>query len=107
MCDALGLEVAALYLPSLNAAIIDEGVAKGDTDFIWRTGAVMLAVSLVQIGCSIAGVYLGANVAMGFGRDVRGAIFSRVLAFSSRELNRFGAPSLITRNTASAAARTF
>ena len=91
--------MAALYLPSLNAAIIDEGVAKGDTDFIWRTGAVMLAVSLVQIGCSIAGVYLGANVAMGFGRDVRGAIFSRVLAFSSRELNRFGAPSLITRNT--------
>ena len=58
--------MAALYLPSLNAAIIDEGVAKGDTDFIWRTGAVMLAVSLVQIGCSIAGVYLGANVAMGF-----------------------------------------
>ncbi len=91
--------MAALYLPSLNAAIIDEGVAKGDTDFIWRTGAVMLAVSLVQIACSIAGVYLGAKVAMGFGRDVRGAIFSRVLAFSSRELNRFGAPSLITRNT--------
>jgi ATP-binding cassette, subfamily B, multidrug efflux pump len=91
--------MAALYLPSLNAAIIDEGVAKGDTDFIWRTGAVMLAVSLLQIGCQIAGVYLGANVAMSFGRDVRGAIFSRVLAFSSRELNRFGAPSLITRNT--------
>ena len=91
--------MAALYLPSLNAAIIDEGVAKGDTDFIWRTGAVMLFVSLIQIACSIAGVYLGAKVAMGFGRDVRGAIFSRVLAFSSRELNRFGAPSLITRNT--------
>jgi ATP-binding cassette subfamily B multidrug efflux pump len=91
--------MAALYLPSLNAAIIDEGVAKGDTNFIWRTGAMMLGVSLVQIGCSIAGVYLGANVAMSFGRDVRGAIFSRVLAFSSRELNRFGAPSLITRNT--------
>jgi len=91
--------MAALYLPSLNAAIIDEGVAKGDTDFIWRTGAVMLFVSLIQIACSIAGVYLGAKVAMGFGRDVRGSIFSRVLAFSSRELNRFGAPSLITRNT--------
>jgi ATP-binding cassette, subfamily B, multidrug efflux pump len=91
--------MAALYLPSLNAAIIDEGVAKGDTDFIWRTGAVMLFVSLIQIASSIAGVYLGAKVAMGFGRDVRGAIFSRVLAFSSRELNRFGAPSLITRNT--------
>jgi ATP-binding cassette, subfamily B, multidrug efflux pump len=91
--------MAALYLPSLNAAIIDEGIAKGDTDFIWRTGGMMLAVSLVQIGCSIAGVYLGAKVAMAFGRDVRDALFSRVLAFSSRELNRFGAPSLITRNT--------
>jgi len=91
--------MAALYLPSLNAAIIDEGVAKGDTGFIWRTGGIMLAVSLIQIGCSIAAVYLGAKVAMSFGRDVRGAIFQRVLAFSSRELNKFGAPSLITRNT--------
>ncbi len=91
--------MASLYLPSLNAAIIDEGIAKGDTGFIWRTGGVMLSVSLIQIVCSIAGVYFGANVAMSFGRDVRGAIFSRVLAFSSRELNRFGAPSLITRNT--------
>ena len=91
--------MASLYLPSLNAAIIDEGIAKGDTGFIWRTGGMMLSVSLIQIVCSIAGVYLGAKVAMSFGRDVRGAIFSRVLAFSSRELNRFGAPSLITRNT--------
>jgi ATP-binding cassette subfamily B protein len=91
--------MASLYLPSLNAAIIDQGIAKGDTGFIWRTGGMMLSVSLIQIVCSIAGVYLGANVAMSFGRDVRGAIFSRVLAFSSRELNRFGAPSLITRNT--------
>jgi ATP-binding cassette, subfamily B, multidrug efflux pump len=91
--------MAALYLPNLNAAIIDEGVAKGDTGFIWRTGMVMLAVSLVQVGCSIVGVYFGAKIAMGFGRDVRGAIFSRVLAFSARELNHFGAPSLITRNT--------
>ncbi len=91
--------MAALYLPSLNAAIIDEGVAKGDTAFIWRTGAVMLAVSVVQIVCMIASTYLGSRVAMSFGRDVRGAIFQRVLAFSSRELNKFGAPSLITRNT--------
>ena len=91
--------MAALYLPHLNAAIIDEGVAKGDTGFIWRTGGTMLAVSVAQIACSIAAVYLGAKVAMSFGRDVRGAIFSRVLSFSSRELNRFGAPSLITRNT--------
>ncbi len=91
--------MAALYLPSLNAAIIDEGVAKGDTDFIWRTGGVMLAVSLVQIVCSIGSVYLGAKTAMAFGRDVRSAIFDRVLTFSARELNSFGAPSLITRTT--------
>ena len=91
--------MASLFLPSLNAAIIDEGVAKGDTAFIWRTGQTMLAVSLLQIICTIAATYLGAKIAMGFGRDVRGAIFDRVLSFSARELNRFGAPTLITRNT--------
>jgi ATP-binding cassette, subfamily B, multidrug efflux pump len=91
--------MAALLLPSLNAAIIDEGVAKGDTSFIWRTGGMMLAVTLVQVGCSIWATYLGAKTAMSFGRDVRGALFERVLSFSSRELNHFGAPSLITRNT--------
>jgi ATP-binding cassette subfamily B protein len=91
--------MAALLLPSLNAAIIDEGVAKGDTGYIWRTGQMMLAVTLVQVGCSIWATYLGAKVAMSFGRDVRAAIFQRVLSFSSRELNHFGAPSLITRNT--------
>src|SRR6185437_738614 len=87
--------MAALLLPSLNAAIIDNGVAKGDTDYIWRTGGM----TLVQVGCSVWATYLGAKTAMSFGRDVRGAIFTRVLAFSSRELNHFGAPSLITRNT--------
>ena len=91
--------IGALYLPSLNAAIIDNGVAKGDTAFIWRTGVIMLAVSAVQIVCSIGAVYFGAKTAMAFGRDLRGAIFDRVLTFSARELNRFGAPSLITRNT--------
>src|SRR5512133_866265 len=91
--------MAALLLPSLNAAIIDQGVAKGDTAYIWRTGGVMLAVTLVQVGCSIWASYLGAKMAMGFGRDVRAALFDRVLSFSSRELNYFGAPSLITRNT--------
>jgi ATP-binding cassette, subfamily B, multidrug efflux pump len=91
--------MAALLLPSLNAAIIDEGVAKGDTAFIWRTGGMMLAVTLVQVGCSIWATYLGAKTAMSFGRDVRGALFERVLSFSARELNHFGAPSLITRNT--------
>ncbi len=91
--------LAALYLPSLNASIIDEGVTKGDTDFIWRTGGTMLIVSGVQIVCSIIAVYLGAKTAMAFGRDVRGAVFDRVLSFSAREVNTFGAPSLITRNT--------
>jgi ATP-binding cassette subfamily B multidrug efflux pump len=91
--------MAALLLPSLNAAIIDEGVAKGDTGFIWRTGGMMLAVTLVQVGCSIWATYLGAKTAMSFGRDVRAALFERALSFSARELNHFGAPSLITRNT--------
>ncbi|HEX8509641.1 MAG TPA: ABC transporter ATP-binding protein [Propionibacteriaceae bacterium] len=91
--------VASLFLPSLNASIIDQGVARGDTGLIWREGQLMLLVSLVQIACSIAAVYLGSKVAMSFGRDVRAAIFGHVLRFSARELNSFGAPSLITRTT--------
>ncbi|WOP19760.1 ABC transporter ATP-binding protein [Raineyella sp. LH-20] len=91
--------IASLFLPTLNASIIDDGVAKGDTPFIWSHGAIMLAVSLVQVICQIGAVLLGSMVAMRFGRDTRAAIFSRVLSFSSREVNRFGAPSLITRNT--------
>ncbi|MGZ4484463.1 MAG: ABC transporter ATP-binding protein [Nocardioidaceae bacterium] len=91
--------MAALYLPSLNADIIDNGVATGDTGYITRTGAVMLAVSLVQIVCSVSAVFFGAKTAMAFGRDVRAGLFSRVGAFSSREVAHFGAPSLITRNT--------
>lgn len=91
--------MAALYLPSLNADIIDTGVARGDTGYITRTGAMMLAVSLVQILCSIGAVYVGARTAMAFGRDVRAEIFHRVGSFSSREVYQIGAPSLITRNT--------
>ena len=91
--------MAALYLPSLNADIIDTGVARGDTGFIIRTGALMLAVSLVQILCSTGAVYVGARTAMAFGRDVRAALFHRVGSFSSREVYQIGAPSLITRNT--------
>ena len=91
--------VAALYLPSLNADIIDFGVARGDTGYILRTGAVMLAVALLQIGCSITAVWFSARTAMGFGRDVRAEIFHRVGAFSQREVQHFGAPSLITRQT--------
>ncbi|GIJ25941.1 multidrug ABC transporter ATP-binding protein [Micromonospora qiuiae] len=91
--------MASLYLPSLNADIIDLGVARGDTGYITRTGGWMLAVSVVQIVCAIVAVRLGARIAMGFGRDVRAAVFGHVNTFSAREVARFGAPSLITRNT--------
>jgi ATP-binding cassette subfamily B protein len=91
--------VAMLYLPSLNADIIDRGVATGDTDYILHTGAVMLAVSLLQIVCSVIAVACSARTSMSFGRDVRAAVFHRVGSFSGREVSQFGAPSLITRNT--------
>ncbi|WP_433367775.1 ABC transporter ATP-binding protein [Streptosporangium sp. CA-115845] len=91
--------IASLYLPSLNADIIDQGVATGDTGYILTAGGWMLAVSLVQIACSIAAVYYGSHAAMGFGRDVRSAIFHQVGGFSAREVSHFGAPSLITRGT--------
>jgi ATP-binding cassette subfamily B multidrug efflux pump len=91
--------MASLYLPSLNADIIDQGIARGDTSYILGTGGWMLLVALVQIVCSVAAVYVGAHTAMGFGRDVRTALFHRVGEFSAREVNRFGAPSLITRGT--------
>ncbi|MHA6628791.1 ABC transporter ATP-binding protein [Pseudonocardia sichuanensis] len=91
--------MASLYLPSLNADIIDRGIARGDTGYIMSVGGWMLLVTLVQIVCSVAAVYLGARTAMGFGRDVRAALFHRVGEFSVREVNRFGAPSLITRGT--------
>jgi ATP-binding cassette, subfamily B, multidrug efflux pump len=91
--------VASLYLPTLNADIIDNGIAKGDTGYILGTGGWMLAVTLLQIVCSITAVYFGARTAMSFGRDLRGAIFRRVGTFSAREVALFGAPSLITRNT--------
>ncbi|GAA3424529.1 ABC transporter ATP-binding protein [Streptosporangium sandarakinum] len=91
--------IASLYLPSLNADIIDRGVATGDTGYILTTGGWMLAVSFAQIACSIAAVYYGSRSAMGFGRDVRAAVFHRVGTFSAREVSQFGAPSLITRST--------
>ena len=91
--------LASLYLPTLNAEIIDRGVALGDTGYIISTGGVMLLVTLVQIVCSIAAVYFGARAAMGFGRDVRAGVFARVGTFSARVLATFGAPSHITRST--------
>jgi ATP-binding cassette subfamily B protein len=91
--------VAMLYLPSLNADIIDNGVAVGDTDYIVRVGGVMLGVSLLQVLCSVVAVAFAARTAMSFGRDLRGALFHRVGSFSGREVAQFGAPSLITRST--------
>jgi ATP-binding cassette subfamily B protein len=91
--------IASLYLPSLNGRIIDQGVAKGDTAYILRTGVWMLTVSLVQIAASIGATYLGARSAAGLGRDLRAGIFARVGDFSAQEVSRFGAPTLISRNT--------
>ncbi|MGV9819177.1 ABC transporter ATP-binding protein [Nocardia xishanensis] len=91
--------IAMLYLPSLNADLIDGGVTKGDIGYIWSTGLWMLAVTGVQIVASAFSVYLGAQAAMGAGRDLRGALVHRVGTFSAREVGMFGAPSLITRNT--------
>jgi ATP-binding cassette subfamily B multidrug efflux pump len=90
---------AALYLPSLNADIIDKGVARGDTHYIWSTGGLMLLITLVQVICAASAVYFGAKAAMGFGRDVRSGIFHQVSDYSAREMGHFGAPSLITRIT--------
>lgn len=91
--------LAMLYLPSINAEIIDNGIITGDTGYIWRRGGLMLAISFGQIICSVGAVYLAARTAMGFGRDVRAALFHQVGGFSIKELQHFGAPSLITRET--------
>ncbi|MER7098276.1 ABC transporter ATP-binding protein [Streptomyces humidus] len=90
---------ATLYLPTLNAHIIDNGVVKGDTGYILSFGGVMIAISLAQVVCNIGAVYYGARTASALGRDVRGAVFDRVQSFSAREVGQFGAPSLITRTT--------
>ena len=91
--------LATLYLPSLNADIIDKGIATGDRDYIWRTGLLMLAVSLGQIIASIIATYFAARASMGAGRDIRADVFGKVSGFSEREVSQFGAGSLITRNT--------
>jgi ATP-binding cassette subfamily B protein len=88
-----------LYLPSLNADIINYGVVKGDTDYILRTGGFMLLITFALGICSIVAVYFGSMTAMSFGRDVRSAIFRKVMDFSQKETNTFGTPTLITRNT--------
>ncbi|WP_431230911.1 ABC transporter ATP-binding protein [Mycolicibacterium psychrotolerans] len=91
--------LASLYLPTVNAAIIDDGVAKGDTGLITELGLVMLAVTGLQVVCAVVAVYFGSRTGMGFGRDLRSAMFHHVTAFSERETARFGAPSLLTRTT--------
>jgi len=95
----LAATLATLFLPTLNADIIDRGVITGDMHYILRTGAFMLAVAFVQIVCSVGAVYFGAHTAMAVGRDMRLAVFRQVQDFSAREVGHFGAPSLITRTT--------
>jgi ATP-binding cassette subfamily B protein len=94
-----GQTMASLYLPALNADIVDKGIVPGDTGYIWRTGSLMLAVTLVQITLAIGATYFGSRIAMGFGRDVRGGLFHQVTGYSAQEVGHFGAPSLITRIT--------
>ncbi len=91
--------IANLYLPNLNADIINNGVVKGDIAYIVRTGVLMLGVTLLLAGCSVVAIYFASRTAMAFGRDVRSAVFRRVLEFSPVETGQFGTPSLITRNT--------
>lgn len=90
---------AALYLPDLSADVIDKGVLRGDTGYIWQVGGIMAAVSLVQFGCAVAATVLATKAASALAHDLRAALFATVQSFSARELNHFGAPSLITRTT--------
>jgi ATP-binding cassette subfamily B protein/ATP-binding cassette subfamily C protein len=91
--------LATLYLPTVNAAIIDDGVAQGDLDRIVELGLVMLAVTALQVACAVGAVYFGSRASMSVGRDLRSAIFHHVTGFSAEETARFGAPSLLTRTT--------
>jgi ATP-binding cassette subfamily B protein len=91
--------IGALFLPTLNADIIDNGVVKGDTGYIFTMGAVMLGVTVLQVVCAIGAVYYGARTSMAVGRDIRRSVFDQVQRFSAREVGQFSAPSLITRTT--------
>ncbi|GAE72788.1 lipid A export ATP-binding/permease protein MsbA [Cutibacterium acnes JCM 18916] len=92
-------QIAALSLPTINADIINKGVVTADTGYVTTHSLFMLAIALGQTICQVIAVYLAAQVAMGTGRDIRDAVFTRTLGFSAREINKFGAPSLITRTT--------
>lgn len=91
--------IAMLYLPTLNADIIDNGVVKGDTGYILQLGGIMVAITLAQLACSVGATYFGARTSMAVGRDIRASVFDQVQRFSAREVGQFGAPSLITRST--------
>lgn len=99
VCFVLVQAIANLYLPTLNAKIINNGVVRGDTKYIAVMGGYMLLVAFLQAGCVVTSAYFAARTAMAFGRDVRAALFRKVQSFSLAEVNRFGPPSLITRNT--------
>jgi len=91
--------IGNLYLPNLNADLINNGVARGNLGYIWKTGAIMLGISVLIIAASVVIAYFASRISMSFGRDLRKSVFASVERFSTRELNKFGAPSLITRNT--------
>ena len=91
--------LASLYLPTVNATIIDDGIAKGDTGTIVRLGGLMFAVTALQVLCAVGAVYFGSRTGMGLGRDLRAAMFHQVTTFSEHETSRFGAPTLLTRTT--------
>ena len=88
----LAQSIGNLYLPTLNADIINNGVAKGDTAYILRTGLIMLGVALLITACSVTAVFNAAKTAMGTGRDVRGALYRKVQSLSQAEMGRFGTP---------------
>ncbi|MBE7365669.1 ABC transporter ATP-binding protein [Corynebacterium aurimucosum] len=90
---------ATLYLPSLNAKIIDKGVAQVDIDYIWRTGGIMLIVAFIQVSAAIAAIWFGSRTAMGLGRDLRSEVFRRVTRYSAEDMSNFGTATLITRGT--------
>lgn len=95
----LATTIATLYLPSLNAKIIDTGVVNADVDYIWRTGGIMLVVAFIQVATAIGAVYFGAKTSMSVGRDIRQSVFEKVSTFSAQDVNKFGAATLITRGT--------
>lgn len=94
-----GQVIGQLYLPTLMSNIIDKGVVTGDTDYIWSTGMQMLLISFASVILSVIVVYLASRISMGFGKDLRDKIFTKVEDFSLQEFDKVGTSSLITRTT--------